>query len=73
MTVTDRANRFVLDLDLPEFSVFEDGIEQDVTCFTRERQSIALSLLLDTSASMGDHLPNAARSRDESGATPGTG
>lgn len=57
VTVTDRANRFVLDLDLPEFSVFEDGIEQDVTCFTRERQSIALSLLLDTSASMGDHLP----------------
>jgi Ca-activated chloride channel family protein len=57
VTVTDRANRFVLDLDLPEFSVFEDGIEQDVTFFTRERQSIALSLLLDTSASMGDHLP----------------
>jgi Ca-activated chloride channel family protein len=57
VTVTDRANRFVLDLDLPEFSVFEDGIEQDVTFFTRERQPIALSLLLDTSASMGDHLP----------------
>jgi Ca-activated chloride channel family protein len=56
VTVTDRANRFVVDLDLPEFSVFEDGIEQDVTFFTRERQSIALSLLLDSSASMGDHL-----------------
>jgi VWFA-related protein len=57
VTVTDRANRFVLDLGLPELSVFEDGIKQDVTFFTRERQSLALSLLLDSSASMGDHLP----------------
>jgi hypothetical protein len=57
VTVTDRANRFLLDLNLPEFSVFEDGIKQDVTFFARERQSIALSLLLDSSASMEDHLP----------------
>jgi len=28
VTVTDRANRFVLDLDLPELSVFEDGIKK---------------------------------------------
>lgn len=56
VTVTDRANRFVLDLDRPEFVVFEDGIQQDVTFFTRERQPIALSLLLDSSASMGNHL-----------------
>jgi Ca-activated chloride channel family protein len=57
VTVADRANRFLLDLDLSEFSVFEDGIKQDVTFFSRGRQSIALSLLLDSSASMGDHLP----------------
>jgi Ca-activated chloride channel family protein len=57
VTVTDRANRFLLDLNLPEFSVFEDGIKQDVAFFARERQSIALSLLLDSSASMEDHLP----------------
>ena len=31
VTVTDRANRYVLDLDLPDFSVFEDGVKQDVT------------------------------------------
>jgi VWFA-related protein len=57
VTVADRENRFVLDLDRPDFSVFEDGIKQDVTFFTRERQSLALSLLLDSSSSMGDHLP----------------
>src|SRR5688572_22411245 len=57
VTVTDRANRFVLDLDLPEFSVFEDGVKQDVTFFARQRQAAALCLLLDSSASMEDHLP----------------
>jgi Ca-activated chloride channel homolog len=57
VTVSDGENRLVLDLDWPDFSVFEDGIKQDVTFFTRERQSLALSLLLDSSSSMGDHLP----------------
>jgi VWFA-related protein len=56
VTVTDRANRYVLDLDLPDFSVFEDGAKQDVTFFARQRQSVALSLLLDSSASMEEHL-----------------
>jgi Ca-activated chloride channel homolog len=50
-------NRFVTDLEQPEFSVFEDGVRQDVTFFTRRQQPIALSLLLDTSASMEQHLP----------------
>ena len=57
VTVTDGANRFVTDLDLPDFSVFEDGMKQDVTFFNRRQQPIALSLLLDTSASMEQHLP----------------
>ena len=57
VTVTDGANRFVTDLELPEFSVFEDGVKQDVTFFNRRQQPIALSLLLDTSASMEQHLP----------------
>jgi Ca-activated chloride channel homolog len=52
VTVTDNASKFVTDLDLPDFSVFEDGIKQDVTFFNREQQPIALSLLLDSSASM---------------------
>jgi Ca-activated chloride channel family protein len=52
VTVTDNASKFVTDLDLADFSVFEDGIKQDVTFFNREQQPIALSLLLDSSASM---------------------
>ena len=52
VTVTDGANHYVTDLDEPDFSVFEDGIKQNVTFFSRRQQPIALSLLLDSSASM---------------------
>jgi VWFA-related protein len=57
VTVTDGMNRFVTDLEPQEFSVFEDGVKQNVTFFNRREQPIALSLLLDTSASMEQHLP----------------
>jgi len=57
VTVTDGSSRYITDLDQPEFQVFEDGIKQDITFFTRRQQPIALSLLLDSSASMEDKLP----------------
>ena len=57
VTVTDVQNHYVTDLDQGDFSVFEDGARQDVTFFTRRQQPIALSLLLDSSASMEDKLP----------------
>jgi Ca-activated chloride channel family protein len=57
VTVTDGTNRYVTDLDQPDFTVFEDGSKQDLTFFTRRPQPIALSLLLDSSASMEDKLP----------------
>jgi len=46
----------VTDLDEKDFSVFEDGVKQDLSFFTRKQQAIALSLLLDSSASMEQHL-----------------
>ena len=42
-----------------DFSVFEDGVKQDVTFFNRTNLPIALALLLDTSASMETKLPTA--------------
>lgn len=54
VTVVDGQSRYVTDLTEREFSVFEDGVQQEMTFFTRVNQPIALSLLLDTSASM-DH------------------
>jgi Ca-activated chloride channel family protein len=56
VTVTDGANHYVTDLDGPDFNVFEDGIKQNITFFSRRQQPIALSLLLDSSASMEEHL-----------------
>jgi Ca-activated chloride channel family protein len=57
VTVTDGRNRYITDLGDTDFSVFEDGVKQELTFFNRRPQPIALSLLLDTSASMEQHLP----------------
>jgi Ca-activated chloride channel family protein len=57
VTVIDGMNHYVTDLQPDEFSVFEDGTKQEITFFNRRQQPIALSLLLDSSASMEEHLP----------------
>ena len=56
VTVVDGATHYVTDLDQNDFSVFEDGVKQDVSFFTRRQQQIAMSMLLDSSASMEDKL-----------------
>ncbi len=56
ITVVDGTSRYVTDLEQTDFSVFEDGIKQELIFFTRRPQPIALSLLLDSSASMEDKL-----------------
>ena len=57
VTAVDGANRYVTDLDQSEIAVFEDGVKQDVTFFNRRPRPIALSLLLDSSASMERNMP----------------
>src|SRR5690349_10771379 len=52
VTVQDTAGHYITDLDQNEFSVFEDGAKQEISFFNRRQQPIALSLLLDSSASM---------------------
>ena len=59
ITVADPTGRFVTDLEPAAFQVFEDGVKQEVTFFNRSNLPIALSLLLDTSASMEDKLQTA--------------
>jgi Ca-activated chloride channel family protein len=56
VTVTDGMNHYVTDIESAEFSVFEDGVKQNITFFSRRQQPIALSLLLDSSASMEQHM-----------------
>jgi Ca-activated chloride channel family protein len=59
VTVTDPSGHYVLNLDRQNFQVFEDGAQQEVTFFNRTNLPIALSILLDTSASMEDKLDTA--------------
>ena len=59
VTVTDAAARYVTDLEQEDFSVFEDGVKQDITFFNRTNLPIALALMIDTSASMDSKLPTA--------------
>ena len=59
VTVTDGTSKYVTSLDQDDFSVFEDGVKQDVTFFNKTNLPIALALMIDTSASMDTKLPTA--------------
>jgi Ca-activated chloride channel family protein len=51
--------KYVTGLEESDFEVFEDGVKQSVTIFSRVQQPIALAILLDTSNSMEDKLATA--------------
>src|SRR5687767_1830051 len=59
VTVTDSTGRYVTDLDQTYFSVFEDGAKQELSFFNKTNLPIALSLLIDSSASMEQRMENA--------------
>ncbi len=59
VTVTEPSGRYLTELNQPDFQVFEDGAQQQVTFFNRTNLPIALSILLDTSASMESRLETA--------------
>ena len=58
VTVSEGA-RFVTDLEEGDIEIFEDGIKQETTFFSKVQQPIALAVLLDTSASMESKLETA--------------
>jgi Ca-activated chloride channel homolog len=58
VTVTE-AGHYVTNLEEADFEVFEDGVKQRTTFFSKEQQPIALAVLLDTSASMDNRLETA--------------
>ncbi|PWU10005.1 MAG: VWA domain-containing protein [Terriglobia bacterium] len=65
VTVCDSRNRVISGLDKEHFRVFDDNVEQSVTEFFQEDEPIAIGLVFDTSASMGNKL---SRSRDAANA-----
>lgn len=58
VTVSDGA-RYVTDLEAQDFEIFEDGVRQQATFFSKAPQPIALAVLIDTSASMEHKLDTA--------------
>ncbi|MFI5179507.1 MAG: VWA domain-containing protein [Vicinamibacterales bacterium] len=56
VTVTDASQHFVTGLARGDFQIFEDGVPQEITLFSGERQPVALSVLLDSSTSMEPKL-----------------
>lgn len=56
VTVVDPQNRYITDLTADDFAVYEDGVLQELTFFSRINQPIALSLLIDSSASMEQRI-----------------
>jgi len=59
VTVTDDKGRFVSDLDQKDFTVFEEGKQQEIQFFTRERsQPVVVGFLVDLSNSSRLHWKN---------------
>ncbi|HEY9284430.1 MAG TPA: VWA domain-containing protein [Pyrinomonadaceae bacterium] len=56
VTATDVGGAYVRGLRKPDFKVFEDGREQEVTNFGEEETPFAVALLLDTSGSMENRI-----------------
>jgi VWFA-related protein len=55
--VMDGRNRYITDLAETDFTVLEDGVQQQVSLFTRRRLDVSLVVMIDTSASMEHKLP----------------
>jgi Ca-activated chloride channel family protein len=59
VTVTDPYNRLVTGLDLDNFRVFEDNIEQEVVNFSAEDVPISIGVIFDYSGSMSNKVSKA--------------
>ena len=59
VTAVDGTGHFVTELPKESFNVYEDGQPQEIQFFNRSNLPIALSILLDTSASMEDKIQTA--------------
>ena len=59
VTVTDQKGAFVSDLDQKDFQIFDEGKEQKISYFTRERnQPVVVGFLLDLSNASRIHWKN---------------
>jgi VWFA-related protein len=52
VTVRDREGRFISNLDISNFRVYEDGRRQEITLFGKEDMPVSVGLVVDHSGSM---------------------
>ena len=57
VTVTDRSDKLVGDLTKESFTVFEEGVPQTIRDFLLEDRPITMAIVLDSSGSMRDAMP----------------
>lgn len=57
VTVTTADGSFARGLTKDDFTVLDDGKPQEIVSFSSEAQTISVSMILDTSGSMGSALP----------------
>lgn len=55
-TVFDRSDLAVSGLNKEDFSIYEDGVPQDIAVFQREDVPVSVGILFDTSGSMVDKI-----------------
>jgi VWFA-related protein len=66
VTVTDYKNRFISNLDRPDFTIYENGREQKIAYFNREQnQPVVVGFVLDLSSSSRVHWKNFQESARE--------
>ncbi|MBO0724620.1 MAG: VWA domain-containing protein [Blastocatellia bacterium] len=59
--VSDRADVYAPDLTKEEFTIYEDGVKQEIEFFAAVRTPFSVALMLDTSASTQEKLPRIQR------------
>ncbi|TDI34154.1 MAG: VWA domain-containing protein [Acidobacteria bacterium] len=59
VTLFDKKGRLVTGLDEDNFTIFEDGVEQDIEFFAHRELPLKMVILLDVSTSMRQKLPMA--------------
>ena len=58
VTVSDREGRYISGLNKEDFTLYQDGVKQNISFFETEDEPVTVALLLDTSASTRDVLDN---------------
>ena len=62
VTVTDRLNRYIVDLEAEHFQVFENKVEQEILYFGTGKSPVSVGFILDISGSMQDNILSARNS-----------